>query len=97
MGTAGGIAVLTPPPGNLFLMNTSTNTSIWAVKAVNWFCENEEGIWIGSNDGLFLLSSEGTQIQKADGLLLFISFTFTRNLLPVLAVDPGVGAYPLGP
>ena len=74
MGTAGGIAVFDTASRQFVFDEYLNQHQYLGGKAVNWFCENEEGIWIGSNDGLFLLSSEGTQIQKADGLPSFYIF-----------------------
>lgn len=66
MGTEGGIAAF-DTTSRQFVFDLYLNHYLGG-KAINWFCEDEEGIWIGSSEGLFLLSDNGTRIQKAEEL-----------------------------
>ncbi|MCB9286178.1 MAG: GHKL domain-containing protein [Lewinellaceae bacterium] len=64
MGTAGGLAHFDPSTGNFAFEDGLNQPQKLGGKACFWFCETPDGMWIATNEGLFLLSPDGRKVKQ---------------------------------
>lgn len=77
VGTTEGVAVF-DTASRQFIFDEDINRYLKG-KACTWLCEGEEGLWVATGEGLFLISPGGKQINRISELPPFYIFHIYRE------------------